>query len=365
MAGCRTFDLMTDPALPSPAALRAPLLDFFDTRARNLPWRKTGDPYSIWVSEVMLQQTRVETVIPYWERWLEAFPDVDALAGAEEEEVLKLWEGLGYYSRARNLRRGAMVVRERFGGELPETVEALREVPGIGPYTSGAIASIAFGVATPAVDGNVRRVLARLYDEPAPTAAWLRERAGDLVDPDRPGDFNQALMELGATICTPKSPNCTGCPVATLCAAFAAGTQLERPAPKKRAPIPHRIIPLVVAVRSTPGGWQVAMRKRPTDGLLGGMWEFPEWEGTGDSASHHAEADPLPEVEHVFSHFRATYRPFVTEVPDSADIPVEHSEQQERRWLFLPEIDQLPLPVAQQKIAVSLRGWLADRSPGA
>jgi len=256
---------------PDLPALRAALLDFFDARARSLPWRETSDPYAIWVSEIMLQQTRVETVIPYWERWMELFPDVDALADAEEAEVLKAWEGLGYYSRARNLRAGAAVVRDRFGGVVPDTPEALREVPGIGAYTAGAIASIAYRVATPAVDGNVRRVLARLFDEGKPTDAWLRDRAAELVDSDRPGDFNQALMELGATVCTPRSPDCADCPVGDLCAARGAGTQEARPAPKERAPLPERLYDVAVVLRARADagrGPEVLVRRRPPEGLL-------------------------------------------------------------------------------------------------
>jgi A/G-specific adenine glycosylase len=335
-----------------PRTVRRALLDFFDARARPLPWRETDDPYAIWVSEIMLQQTRVETVIPYWERWMERFPDVATLASAEEEEVLKAWEGLGYYSRARNLRRGAAMVRERFGGRVPTDPETLREVPGIGPYTAGAVASIAFGVATPAVDGNVRRVLARLHDEPKPTAAWLRDRAAELVDPERPGDFNQALMELGATVCTPTSPNCTGCPVTTWCAARSAGTQDERPSPKKRSAVPHRAFTVVAACLPTPDGWRVAMRRRPADGLLGGLWEFPEWEHDHDPP----RAQALPEVEHVFSHFRATYRPFAVLIAGS-----EGPSTPSSTWVAIEDVGELALPVAQRKIAGHVGEWLAGR----
>lgn len=341
------------------SAVRTALLGFFDARARPLPWRETSDPYAIWVSEIMLQQTRVETVIPYWERWMERFPHVDALASAEEGEVLKAWEGLGYYSRARNLRRGAAVVRDRFGGDLPRAPETLREVPGIGPYTAGAVASIAFGVATPAVDGNVRRVLARLLDEPKPTDAWLRDRAGELVDPDRPGDFNQALMELGATVCTPRSPNCTGCPVATACAARAAGTVDERPEPKKRKPVPARVFAVRVDVVVGDGGqWKVRMRQRPSEGLLGGMWEFPAREMTEEKgeALFGAAVGPgeaLDPVAHVFSHFRAEYHARVRELPAA--------EPSEGRWVGEDEIESLPLPVAQQKIAAQVRNWMSER----
>ncbi|HEX2166809.1 MAG TPA: A/G-specific adenine glycosylase, partial [Longimicrobiales bacterium] len=218
--------------------IRARLLAFFDASARPLPWRQSRDPYAVWVSEVMSQQTRVETAIPYYQRWLSRFPTVAALADASPDEVLKAWEGLGYYSRARNLHAAARIVRERHGGEVPVQYDALRALPGVGEYTAGAVSSIAFGARRPAVDGNVRRVLARLLDDPAPSPAMLHAAAGALVPAERPGDFNQSLMELGATICTPRAPRCRRCPVAGRCAALAAGTQEQRPLPKPKKVVP-------------------------------------------------------------------------------------------------------------------------------
>src|SRR5687768_12935276 len=184
--------------------MRRALLGFYDAHRRALPWREDPRPYRVWISEVMLQQTRVDAVLPYYRAWMERFPDVRALAAAPLDDVLKAWEGLGYYARARNLHKTALVVHDRMGGELPARAAELRELPGFGEYTAGAVASIAFGERVPAVDGNVRRVLARLFDEPAPSAGWLRERAAALLDRERPGDWNQALMELGATGCTPR-----------------------------------------------------------------------------------------------------------------------------------------------------------------
>ena len=202
-------------------AVRSALLGHYDREARPLPWRRDTDPYRVLVSEVMLQQTRVETVTGYYDPWLERFPTVRELARAEEDEVLKAWEGLGYYRRARNLHRAAQMVHDDYAGSLPPTYSGLLTLPGVGEYTAGAVASISFGEVVPAVDGNVRRVLARLYDMADPRPAWLRKTAGDLVDPGRPGDWNQALMELGATVCTPRSPECRGCPIAEWCAARA------------------------------------------------------------------------------------------------------------------------------------------------
>ncbi|HZJ64044.1 MAG TPA: A/G-specific adenine glycosylase, partial [Kofleriaceae bacterium] len=213
---------------------------------RDLPWRRTRDPYAIWVSEIMLQQTRVQTVIPYWERWMTRFPTVSALAGAPLDDVLAAWAGLGYYSRARNLHAGAQEVDARFGGALPMRAAELREVPGIGPYTAGAIASIAFGERAPLVDGNVARVLARVFaieDDIKSSAGGkaLWAAAGELMaalpEAAAPGDLNQGLMELGATICAPTQPRCLVCPLARACAAARTGRQDELPvvAPRKKA----------------------------------------------------------------------------------------------------------------------------------
>jgi A/G-specific adenine glycosylase len=229
----------------------------------------------------MLQQTRVDAAIPYYERWLARFPTLTALAEAPLDDVLHAWQGLGYYSRARNLHRAARLVRERHGGRVPDDAAELRALPGVGDYTAGAIASIAYGHARPAVDGNVRRVLARLLDEPAPTAALLRHAAGSLVPADRPGDFNQAVMELGATVCTPRAPRCGRCPVRELCLAYARGTQLERPAPKKRAAVPSFDVGTAVVVDEE---GRVLLVRRPETGLLAGMWEFPGRAGAGAGA---------------------------------------------------------------------------------
>ncbi len=209
--------VMREPSRKWTLALRRALLAFYDARRRDLPWRRDPDPYRVWVSEVMLQQTRVDAVVPYYERWLRRFPTLHALATAEPDEVLRAWEGLGYYARARNLHRAARVVRERHAGDVPSEPAALRELPGVGDYTAGAIASIAFGRREPAVDGNVRRVLARLLDVADPPPARLRAVAAALVPAERPGDFNQALMELGALVCTARVPRCADCPVRGVC----------------------------------------------------------------------------------------------------------------------------------------------------
>lgn len=348
-------------------AVRAALLKFFDAHQRDLPWRETNDPYAIWVSEVMLQQTRVATVVPYYRNWLEAFPTVQALAAAPESEVLKRWEGLGYYSRARNLHRAAAVVCEQFSGSLPDSVEGLRSLPGVGPYTAGAVGSIAFGLAAPAVDGNVKRVLARLLDDPSPSERELERRAAALVDPDRPGDFNQALMELGSLICTPRSPRCDVCPIASHCRARAAGTVAERPLPRKRAPTPHQNLVTLVAARSADTtSVQLLLERRPEQGLLAGLWSFPEVKAVETAASvppeeaivtlardaavarslaDRAPGQMLPFVDHAFSHLRVTYMPVLLKVDDTG---VTGDGQ---IWVDERELDALALPVAQRQIA--------------
>jgi A/G-specific adenine glycosylase len=256
--------------------LRAELLAWFDRHRRDLPWRNTADPYAIWLSEVMLQQTQVATVIPYWRRFLERFPNVQALAAAQLPDVLALWRGLGYYSRARNLHRAAKEVASKHGGRLPSTAEQLLELPGFGRYTAGAVASIAFGEAAPLVDGNVARVLSRLFVvEGAPgdrqREARLWQLAEELVPGERPGAWNQALMELGATVCRPEGPTCLLCPVRAHCGALRQGRVDDLPPPRQRA-APKRLA-LAVAVWERRGSFLLARREE--SGLFGGLWEMP------------------------------------------------------------------------------------------
>jgi A/G-specific adenine glycosylase len=349
--------------------IRKRLLDAFDVESRDLPWRGERDPYRIWVSEVMLQQTRVETVVPYYRKWVERFPDLTSLAGAEEDEVLRLWQGLGYYSRARRLHGAAKMVREEWGESLPETAEELQTLPGVGEYTAGAVASIAFGEAVPAVDGNARRVLSRLFDLAAPGPAELRDLAAELVDPERPGAFNQALMELGSVVCTPRAPSCRRCPVADVCLALERGTVDHRPAPTRKKAVPEVEEAVVVAAR-VPGP-ELLVRKRPASGLLAGMWEFPgERVEEGEEAAaavrrlvggpgigrggDAGEAQPvpgssfvsLPPVPHAFSHLKVLYRPFLLVVREGAGAP----ELKGGRWAGPAEMEFLPFPVAQRKI---------------
>ncbi len=257
-------------------AIVGQLVGWFELVARDLPWRRRRDPYAVWLSEIMLQQTRVETVVPYFERFLVRFPDVEALAGAEIDEVLKLWSGLGYYRRARVLYATAREVTSRYGGTFPGEAAALRELPGIGAYTAGAIASLAFDKREPLVDGNVARVFARLFgidDDIRSTAAVKRlwEIAWRLVPEERPGRFNESLMELGATVCTPRDPRCGACPLEALCAARASGRVMELPVIEAKKKVP--VVKMVAAVlRSGP---RVLLARRCEGGLFGGLWEPP------------------------------------------------------------------------------------------
>ena len=276
---------MPQPVAPDAAAVAHAVVEWYVGARRDLPWRRTRDPYAIWVSEIMLQQTRVATVIPYWERWMARFPTVRALAGAPLDDVLAAWAGLGYYSRARNLHRGAAEVVERFGGALPPTAAGLRDVPGIGAYTAGAIASIAFGERAPLVDGNVARVLARVFAIDADVKSADGNRAiwalagdvvGALADGAAPGDLNQGLMELGATVCSPTAaPACLACPLAASCRARAEGRQGELPVlpPRPR----EAELPLLArtALWITDGDRVLLARRRPA-GLFGGLWELPQ-----------------------------------------------------------------------------------------
>jgi A/G-specific adenine glycosylase len=359
------------------AELRRALLDHYDRSARALPWRGERDPYRVLVSEVMLQQTRVETVRRFYGTWLERFPDVDALAAAGQDEVLKAWEGLGYYRRARNLQGAAQLVRERLGGAFPTDADGLRALPGVGEYTAGAVASIAFGKVAAAVDGNVRRVLSRLFDVALPGAAWLRETAAALVDRERPGDWNQALMDLGATVCTPRAPGCDRCPVAAWCRARSAGTVPDRPARSAKRVVPTVHLALGVFHEED----RVLLERRLPDGLLGGMWAFPEAEVVAGEAPNaaasslraratelgvEAEGDgvALDPVEHRFTHLRAIYLPWAIPArPASASVESGAAQREDRMWATPARADELALPVAQRRVLDAWRrsciveGW--------
>ena len=267
--------------------LSSKLLTWYRANQRSLPWRghASRSAYAVWVSEIMLQQTRVEAVIPYFQKWMRLFPTVQSLADASEHDVLSAWEGLGYYSRARNLHKAAKIVVEQHNGELPRDLDELRKLPGIGRYTLGAIASIAFGMDAPALDGNIKRVYARIFDLTATVDSPAGEKLlWELADQNLPrghaGDYNQALMDLGATICVPRNPRCLICPVMTLCQARQNGTQDQRPVKSLSKEVPHYIHAAAVVIERS----RVLLSQRPSKGLLGGMWEFPNGRVDGDPA---------------------------------------------------------------------------------
>ena len=293
------------------------LLNWFYENQRILPFRTDPSPYHVWLSEIMLQQTRVSAALPYYERFLAALPDIPALADCKEEKLHKLWEGLGYYSRVRNLQKAAKIVCEQYGGQLPADYAALRSLPGIGDYTAGAIASISFGIPVPAVDGNVLRVFSRLYndDRLVTDPAVKKEFTARVMDhqpPAAPGDYNQALMELGALVCVPNgAPLCDQCPLASLCKARAAGTALSLP--QKAAPKARRIEPVTLALVRSPEG--ILLQQRPEKGLLAGLWQPVLWENESLSAEEIRQRletlgvfctdeapSPLPAAKHIFSH---------------------------------------------------------------
>ncbi|HIR07916.1 MAG TPA: A/G-specific adenine glycosylase [Candidatus Pullichristensenella stercoripullorum] len=276
------------------------LLAWYDREKRELPWRGTQDPYRVWLSEIMLQQTRAEAVAPRYEAFLTRFPTVAALAAADEEAVLKAWEGMGYYSRARNLRRAAMEVVRR--GGFPRSAKEWQKLPGVGAYTAAAVASIAYHEAAPALDGNQARVLSRLlaFEGTVDTPQRLRAQAEALIDRERPGDYNQALMDLGSGVCTPRAPKCGLCPVAAFCAARAGGDAESYP--HLPPPIARREVEVTVVLAYL--GGRVLVRRRPSKGLLAGLWEFPNFsEGTLEDTLPGARATgELARSRHVFTH---------------------------------------------------------------
>ncbi|NRA09961.1 MAG: A/G-specific adenine glycosylase [Myxococcales bacterium] len=306
-------------------ALRRRLLAWYHGNRRDLPWRHSRDPYAIWISESMLQQTRVETVIPYYQRFLARFPDVQTLADAPLDDVLAEWTGLGYYSRARNLHAAARCLIERHGGEVPDDPEALRALPGVGRYTAGAVASIAFDRPEAVVDGNVTRVLARLYGlrENAKSPAMIRrlwELAGELARGPEPGALNQALMELGATLCTPRAPQCPRCPLRGRCVARRDGDPEALPVKTRRA----ARTPLAAVAGWIPRRGRVLAVKRPSAGLLGGLWDLPGGELVDGESPPQAlqrcllegvglrvdSLEPLGEVQQAFTHRDLTLQVF-------------------------------------------------------
>jgi A/G-specific adenine glycosylase len=344
------------------------LLSWYASHARSLPWRKGADPYAIWVSEVMLQQTRVETVIPYFKRWMQRFPTIAAVASAGLQEVLAAWEGLGYYGRARNLHRAAQIVMQdpSLQGELPADVRLLRKLPGIGRYTAAAIASIAFGHDEPTLDGNIRRVLARYFnvDEDARSTAGERrlwELAAQHLPQGRAGAYNQALMDLGAMVCTPRSPDCSACPLNSTCEANLLGIQEHRPVLLPKPPIPHYTVTAAVITRED----RVLIACRPPQGLLGGLWEFPGGkQQDGEDLPSCLQREIREELgadigvgaqlgvyQHAYTHFRVTLHAFKCRLLRGEPQPIQAADL---RWVPVDELSQYPMGKIDRQISKTL-----------
>ena len=334
------------------------LLEWFSKNKRPMPWRQTDDPYRIWVSEIMLQQTRVQQAMPYYHRFVKQFPSVEALAEASQEDVLRLWEGLGYYARARNMHACAKALVADHGGKLPPSYRGLLDLPGIGPYTAGAIASIAFGLPVPALDANAHRVLARFVGEQSMRAT--RNLAGALISDHQPGIFNEAVMELGATVCRPKSPLCGACPLRHACYARANDCVHQFPAKAKRKKTPHHEIAAGLLFDSH---GRLLIQQRSPNGLLGGLWELPG--GKKEAGESLKEAcrreifeelgvevlvgDHVMSIKHAYSHFKITLSVFRCSIHNgslTSDRPL--------RWVRRSELSRYPFPRANRRILTQL-----------
>lgn len=368
--------------------LHSKLLAWYHANQRRLPWRGHPSAYAVWVSEIMLQQTRVEAVIPYFEKWMHLFPTVQALASASEQDVLNAWEGLGYYSRARNLHKAARIVTDQYHGEIPRDLNELRRLPGIGRYTLGAIASIAFGMDVSTLDGNIKRVYARIFGMEEPVDSPTGEKnLWDLADKNLPkghaGDYNQALMDLGATICMPKNPRCLICPLMRLCKACQSGTQNQLPVKTPKKEVPHYVHAAAVIVQRG----RVLLAQRPSEGLLGGMWEFPNGRVAGEPATGLPEAlkagyrlgvkvqripraersgaepqtaralrtpsarrsSALGIVRHAYSHFSVTVHVFAC---DLLSLP----KATNLKWVSLRRLSAYPMGKIDRQIAMMITG---------
>jgi len=337
------------------------LLDWYYIHRRELPWRETRNPYAIWVSEIMLQQTRVVTVIPYYQRFLARFPTVCDLANASLDDLMKLWEGLGYYRRAVHMHKAANTVCHEMGGKFPETAAGLQILAGIGTYTSAAIASIAYGEPVAAVDGNIYRVMARFYGlesdlRKTETQRQIHQLAQEALSKTDPGAFNQALMDLGSEVCTPSSPSCNSCPLSGDCIAFhqTKTDTIPYKSPAKKSP--HHVIGVGV-IRSDEGTYLIA--KRPLDGMLGGLWEFPGGkkepgetiqdcvvrELREELGTHVTTHKKLAEIDHAYSHFTITMHAYLCKIQSGMPEKRHHDEL---RWVTAAEMDSYSFPKANK-----------------
>ena len=349
------------------------LIPWYLAHQRSLPWRRTRDPYCIWVSEVMLQQTQVATAIPYYRRFMDRYPRIRQLAEADVQDVLKVWEGLGYYARARNLHLAAQRLQEHANGNIPTDISAFKKLPGVGDYIASAVLSIAFDRPYAVVDGNVKRVLARLFliDAPVnkPSAyAIFKGYCSRIFDARQPGTFNQALMELGALICRPRSPGCDHCPLASLCEACQSNSQNRYPKRIRKRPVPQ----IHVAVGIIRKNNHLLITRRPFEGLLGGLWEFPGGKvAAGETAAQACRREikeevgltvaletDLTRVKHAYTHFKIIMDVFVGRWVSGRVVlqgPTDH------RWIEMADLDDYPFPGANRKFIPLFKSWLADQ----
>jgi A/G-specific adenine glycosylase len=342
------------------------LLAWYAEHGRDLPWRQTRDPYAIWVSEIMLQQTRVKIVLPYYLRFMDQYPTVEALAEAPLEEVLKLWEGLGYYARARNFHKASRIVVDHFGGDLPASKQELAALPGIGRYTADALGAIVFHRDRLALEGNLRRVLTRLFDihlDPRRPDGEreLRQQGMSILPGGMASEFNQALMDLGAFICTPRSPACDACPLAADCLAFQNGTQEELPVRQPRGPLPLRQAVAAVLHEND----NLLISRRPEGGLLGGLWGFPGGDKEGGESNQLAlqrvvreqlgleiEVElPLPPLSHAYTHFRVDMHSYTCQVRSNSS---HLREREDVRWVKAHELQDVPMGKLDRMLASEL-----------
>jgi A/G-specific adenine glycosylase len=348
------------------AVFSRPVLEWFAAQARDLPWRKTYDPYQVWISEIMLQQTQIDRVINYFQRWMQAFPHVRALAAASQDQVFSLWEGLGYYNRARNLHRAAKLVTDQLGGELPRDHASWLALPGVGPYTAAAVCAIAFNQPHAVVDANVERIFARVFDLDRPvrqraTASFIREQALRLTPSAQARQFSQALMELGALVCQPRRPRCSACPLHDVCEARRLDIVLERPIPAKAV----KYIPIAVATGVLMAQGLIYIQKRPATGVWAGLWEFPGGSIEGPETPQQAlvreyleetgfaiqALQKLAVIQHGYTKYRVTLHCFSCALPENRPTPPPIlTAAQEYRWVRPEKLADLAFPAGHRKL---------------
>ena len=345
--------------------MRSDLLTWYAHTGRDLPWRRTRNPYHIWISEIMLQQTQVKTVIPYYQQWLKTFPTLQALAAADIQVVLKVWQGLGYYARARNIHKAAQLIVQEYDRTFPAEFNTVLTLPGIGRTTAGGILSAAFDQPWPILDGNVKRILVRLgalMESPKKQMKTLWSWSDMLLDKQHPRDFNQAIMDLGATICLPRTPKCPECPWTQYCLAYDSNLQTDLPMKEQRSPIPHKNIGVAV-IKNEQG--QILIDRRRPEGLLGGLWEFPGGKVEPGETMQECIAreiaeelaititvgDHLITIDHAYSHFRVTLNVYWCTHVSGEPQPLECDEIQ---WVAPEQLNTYPFPKANEKIIAAI-----------